>query len=214
MTAGDVGDMQGARSLGDRVRRVAVHPATFALLPLAVITVVVVVRAGYFVPRFDYAIQELAVQEAARAHRLLGPYSRFGFNHPGPMLFYANVPAYLLLGKNAGLSMILHAPCRRRGVRGDDRRARRSHRASHGRVGAAVGLVWFELRAGLEWFRDPWNPYVVVLPIVVAIVAAPRWSTRRRDGGGARSCSSSRAPSRCSPTSLPLRSSVWRSSSA
>ncbi|HEX3455043.1 MAG TPA: hypothetical protein VHS03_10480, partial [Gaiellaceae bacterium] len=37
--------------------------------------------------------------------------------------------------------------------------------------GAAAGLVWFELRAGLEWFRDPWNPYVVVLPILLALVA-------------------------------------------
>jgi hypothetical protein len=159
-----------SRSLGAHARHVATHPATYALLPLVVIAVVVVVRAGHFIPRFDYAFQELAVQEAARAQRLLGPYSRFGFNQPGPLLFYANVPAYALLGKNAGLSMILT----RFAVDGAciavilvlvDRIGRRT-----AAWGAAVGLVVFELRAGLEWFRDPWNPYVVVLPIVVALV--------------------------------------------
>ncbi|MFI5048223.1 MAG: hypothetical protein ACHQIG_14255, partial [Acidimicrobiia bacterium] len=158
-------------SLGARARRIGTHPATYAVLPLAVIAVVVVVRAGYFVPRFDYAIQELAVQEAARAQRLLGPYSRFGFNHPGPLLFYANVPAYLVLGKNAGLSMVLtrlviDAACIATIVVLVDRIGRRS-----AAWGAAVGLTWFELRAGLEWFRDPWNPYVIVLPVVLALVA-------------------------------------------
>jgi hypothetical protein len=38
--------------------------------------------------------------------------------------------------------------------------------------GATAGLAWFELRAGLEWFRDPWNPYAVVLPTSLALVAA------------------------------------------
>jgi hypothetical protein len=152
-------------------RRVATHPATYAVLPLVVIAVVVIARAGYFVPRFDYAIQELGVQEAARAQRLLGPYSRFGFNHPGPFLFFVNVPAYLLFGKNAGLSMVLtrlvvDGICIALILVLVDRIGRRAVA-----WGAAAGLVWFELRAGLEWFRDPWNPYVVVLPIVLALVA-------------------------------------------
>ena len=141
------------------------------MLPLVVIAVVVAVRAGYFVPRFDYAIQELAVQESSRAQRLLGPYSRFGFNHPGPLLFYVNVPAYLVLGKNAGLSLILtrlvvDTACIVMVLVLIDRIGRRT-----AAWGAAVGIVFFELRAGLEWFRDPWNPYVVVLPIVLALVA-------------------------------------------
>jgi membrane-associated phospholipid phosphatase len=33
----------------------------------------------------------------------------------------------------------------------------------------AVGIFDHEPnRAGLEWFRDPWNPYAVVLPIILA----------------------------------------------
>jgi len=157
-----------ARRARALLRRVATHPATYAVLPLVVIAVVVAARAEYFVPRYDLAFQELAVQEAARAQRLLGPYSRFGFNHPGPLLFYANVPAYLLLGKNAGLSMILtrfvvDATCIVLML--VDRIWRRTVA-----WGAAAGMVWFELKAGLEWFRDPWNPYVAVLPVVLALV--------------------------------------------
>jgi len=159
-----------SRSFGVRARRVVAHPAIAVVLPLVVIAVVVAIRAGYFVPHSDYAVQELAMQEAALAQRLLGPYSRFGFNHPGPMLFYANVPAYLLLGKNAGMSLILtrfviDGTCIALILVLVDRIGRRT-----AAWGAGLGLVVFELRAGLEWFRDPWNPYVVVLPMVLALV--------------------------------------------
>lgn len=46
-------------------------------------------------PFFNYgdgALGELAVREAANGERLLGAYSRFGWNHPGPAFFYWAVP--------------------------------------------------------------------------------------------------------------------------
>jgi hypothetical protein len=37
----------------------------------------------------DYAALELYTRLAAQGRQLLGPYSRFGFHHPGPAYFYA-----------------------------------------------------------------------------------------------------------------------------
>src|SRR5262245_59572957 len=49
----------------------------------------------------DGALLELYTIHAGRAGWALGPYSRFGWHHPGPMLFYAMVPVYRLGGGHA-----------------------------------------------------------------------------------------------------------------
>jgi hypothetical protein len=36
----------------------------------------------------DWAVNALYIERAGRFHELLGPYSRFHFNHPGPLSFY------------------------------------------------------------------------------------------------------------------------------
>jgi hypothetical protein len=152
-------------------RVVRVHPAVVAVLPLLAVGVVQLLRGDWFVPRFDLAVQELAVQEAAHGQRLLGPYSHFGFFHPGPMLFYGAVPWFAVLGNNGGLAMlvsrvIVDATCIALIIVLIERVA--------GPTlvwGATVGIAWFELRVGLEWFRDPWNPYAIVLPTALALVA-------------------------------------------
>jgi hypothetical protein len=41
----------------------------------------------------DLAVIELSVRNALRGHPLLGPYSRFGWDHPGPALFYLLAPS-------------------------------------------------------------------------------------------------------------------------
>src|SRR5512146_1496770 len=46
----------------------------------------------------DYAVLELYTRLAAHGQQLLGPYSRFHFQHPGPAYFYACVPLYRLTG--------------------------------------------------------------------------------------------------------------------
>src|SRR5690348_17774394 len=42
---------------------------------------------------------------ASRAQLLVGPYSRYGWHHPGPLYFYLLAPVYTLAGKSTpGLS--------------------------------------------------------------------------------------------------------------
>lgn len=54
----------------------------------------------------DQAVLALQVHEAMHFHALLGPYSRFGWSHPGPALFYAAAPFYAL-GAGSSWSLAL-----------------------------------------------------------------------------------------------------------
>ena len=55
-------------------------------------------------PSADWALLQIGVHEAADGRLVLGPYSRFGWHHPGSLLFYALAPAYVL-GKGATVSL-------------------------------------------------------------------------------------------------------------
>src|SRR5205807_1160723 len=52
----------------------------------------------------DNPLLELATQDALHGHQLLGPYSRFGWHHPGPAYFYwLALPVLLLEPAGAGI---------------------------------------------------------------------------------------------------------------
>src|SRR5437879_7641309 len=47
----------------------------------------------------DGAALELGTLHAARGVQFLGPYSRFGWSHPGPAFFYLALPIYEAFGQ-------------------------------------------------------------------------------------------------------------------
>jgi hypothetical protein len=49
----------------------------------------------------DGALLDLYTLYSSRGVWSLGPYSRFGWNHPGPLFFYCIVPFYLASLQNA-----------------------------------------------------------------------------------------------------------------
>jgi hypothetical protein len=49
----------------------------------------------------DFAVTELYTELATRGRLLIGPYSRFGWNHPGPIYFYLQAPLYAASGHRA-----------------------------------------------------------------------------------------------------------------
>lgn len=102
---------------------------------------------------------------------LVGPYSRAGWNHPGPLLFYVMAlplrvlggdPRALLLGAAAvnvvsliGVAWLL---------------ARRRDLTSAVVVAATVAVLVATMGGAL--LADPWNPYVAILPFLAAIVGS------------------------------------------
>jgi hypothetical protein len=117
----------------------------------------------------DFAVAELYTELATRGRLLVGPYSRFGWNHPGPFYFYLQAPLYALGGHKAAalyagaLAMNLAALVTLvwvvwRGTRGG---------ALPGLIGAAC--VLFAWRAP-RLLASPWTAHVPVLPSVTFIV--------------------------------------------
>jgi len=118
----------------------------------------------------DYAALELYTRLAAQGKQLLGPYSRFGFHHPGPAYFYACVPLYLLTGgRFAGILLtagLLNAACIvlvlwRVGRDG----------GTAALLASALVLARFISWRSPSWLFSAWNPNVAVLPFGVALVS-------------------------------------------
>jgi hypothetical protein len=118
----------------------------------------------------DGAILEIYTLEALKGRLLVGPYSRFGWHHPGPLYFYLQAPWYWLSG--------LHTAGLQAGALAINLTAIALTAwtvVSCGSVAAAIGvsisIAWFALRAG-DMLVSAWNPHVIVLPLVAFIVVA------------------------------------------
>ena len=85
----------------ERFRRRA--GAAFGLLVIALVTWPMV-KAGLAAlheqwrPTGDWAVLNLRVDDVGRLTPFVGPYSRFGWNHPGPLLYWVLAVPYHLLG--------------------------------------------------------------------------------------------------------------------
>ena len=141
-------------------------PVVMVAIPTIVAIVVVAVQTDPdVVPGGDMASLELGVREALAGRRLLGPYSRFGFHHPGPVYFYLQVIPYVLLGSVSGLqagALAINGIAAACTVVVLQRVA--GERAGWG---SALALLSFGVAVGPATLRDPWNPFVVVLPLVL-----------------------------------------------
>ena len=161
-------------------QRIRSHPAAGpallagAWLVLAVCSVASLVLAdGSYHPSADIALIELHVRDVGREEVLLGPYSRFGWSHPGPMLYYLLALPYRLLGSVSGAIAAGAVLVNTTALAGVTTIAWR-------RGGPAVGVLAFVLfgltvrSLGPAFLRDPWNPHLPVLPFALLVLAA--WS--------------------------------------
>ncbi len=162
-----------------RARWIALGCVALALVPIGVVVVATFDQWHIMRATSDQALIELQIRDVGTRAVLVGPYSRFGWYHPGPALFYLFAVPYRLLG--AGLiavpltALALNAACvvsigwlgRRRG----------------GLVLMALLLIGTLLLIGAlggSALRDVWNPIVTVLPLVVLVLVA--WSALEGDG--------------------------------
>ena len=126
----------------------------------------------------DRAFLELYAAQAADGNLTVGPYSRFGWNHPGPAYFYAVAPSYALSGQheygldatalliNLGALVVLIVVVSRFGD-------------PYLGWSLVAALAIFLFRPGPvrnvgEVLTSPWNPHVVILPffLVIGLCAA------------------------------------------
>ena len=124
----------------------------------------------------DWALLELQIRDVGGADTpFLGPYSRYGWNHPGPLLYLAIAPFYRLLGTDGGAmfagAALVNIAC----IVGIVLVARRlgGRRLA---VLAGLGLTLLTVGAGSN-LADPWNPYLALLPFALFLLAAAAFAT-------------------------------------
>lgn len=118
----------------------------------------------------DGAILEIYTLEAIRGTQLLGPYSRFGWHHPGPMYLYLLAPWYWMsrlhtAGVQAG-AFVINLAAMWLIVRTT---------LAAASIPAAIAVssfsAWFAFRAD-DMIVSAWNPHVIVMPLLAFIVLA------------------------------------------
>lgn len=137
---------------------VAVGLTLLALLP---VLATVVTRTGTdHLPVQDLAVIDLRVRDVWSTNvPLAGAYSRFGWAHPGPFLFWAIAPVSLLAGQAAWATLVGAALLQGAALAWGARLAWR-------RGGVALVLGWLVLVAlaygatGPRFLLEPWNPHV------------------------------------------------------
>ncbi len=119
------------------------------------------------VPFGDVAVIELTTGTALRTPVLLGPYSQYGWHHPGPLQFYLHAPLYLAAGSSS-LDLTLAALL----VNGLALAAMWRGLAAVPRVAAfaiTAAVSVFVWRAG-DLVGSAWNAHVIVIPLVTMTV--------------------------------------------
>ena len=99
----------------------------------------------------DQALMDLAARRAAHLDQLVGPYSRAGFHHPGPAVFYLLAPFVRLLASSGSGCIgggVINLAALTASV------AVVWHRAGPGALWAAVSINAFCLCVGVGTLRD------------------------------------------------------------
>lgn len=160
-------------------RRPARWPVPAALvltaLPFVVTAVrVLLTRDSSFHFAGDQAIIGLATHEAGGGDQLLGPYSRYGWAHPGPAWFYLMAPWLRLFGDDdaalVAAGLVVHGMLAVALVAAVHRRG-----GSPAPALVAAGIVLlYVLRMPASFFVDVWNPFALLLGTALFLVLAVR----------------------------------------
>jgi hypothetical protein len=147
-------------------RRRALAVISFAAVGAAA-AIILARRAQLAFPLADIAVLELYTREALAGRLLVGPYSRIGWHHPGPMYFYVAAPIYALGGAriaalNAAalalslttVAIIVWTTARYAGAA-----------VSAALLGATTLCIW----RIQELIDSVWNPHVVLVPTLALV---------------------------------------------
>jgi hypothetical protein len=122
----------------------------------------------------DFALLELRVRDVGSSHTpLVGVYSRYGWNHPGPLLLYLLAVPYRLFGSATRDLLIGGVLLNVSALGGAAWVLWRRGRAAGLVIGAVVAFsLTRSLGGSVLWF--PWNPFAIVLPMFLLVLLA--WS--------------------------------------
>lgn len=132
-----------------------------------------VVADRVWIPSGDWAVEGLRAIDVGANTPLIGPYSRFGWNHPGPLLFVVLALPLRVFNSDPNGLLIAAICLNALAVIGCAVVAWRRGRL----VTLSITLAVFSLlllSLGATFLQDPWNPYITILPF--AFFAFAFWS--------------------------------------
>jgi hypothetical protein len=145
-----------------------------ALLPLVISAVTMAITVGNSLhPYGDHAVMEMRVRDVGLHPVLIGLYSRDGWSHPGPILFYLLAVPYRLSGDSSiglqlgallinGSAMVgMALVARRRG-------------GTPLLLCTLLGCGLLVRTLGPDLVRDPWVSYITVIPFGLMVMLS--WS--------------------------------------
>jgi hypothetical protein len=153
-------------------RRLALESAILSLIVLSSSYPYIRHLVTERVPRFsmlgDYAVIEQVTRLVWTGRVLVGPYSRFGFSHPGPLYFFVQAPIYALLGTGSHALFVgaLAINLCSMGIVVASMRFVASR--AHAIAAAFAMLAWVSAFGNV--LLNPWNPLVIALPLVAYLV--------------------------------------------
>lgn len=182
----DIENDAGGRSPGMRVARAVrgsgATPVVVGIAPFVIVLVAALAHVGRAgINQGDYALIEMSTRSALGHRQMLGPYSRFAWNHPGPLMFYWFAPFYSVFGHRPESLGVASAVLNTLFAAGSIAIAGwcSGRRAAWTVAGAMIATVaiW-----GFVWIDRIWNPLLVLMPLVglgflgAAVLSGRRWA--------------------------------------
>ncbi len=141
-----------------------------AVLPFLALAVVAIVSVGHgYHGTEDNAMTELRISDIGAHWPTIGPFSRNGWSHPGPALFYLLFVPYRLTGSHSNGLLVGAALVNASAVAGMVVLARRRGGTTLA-VLMAIGTLLLGVGLGDPFLWNPWNPFVTVLPFGLAVL--------------------------------------------
>lgn len=152
--------------------------AALALAPLAVSAVYLTLWHGSYAAVGDLAMTELVTRDIGRYAVEIGPFSRDGWHHPGPAMYFLLAIPYRVLGSASSAMDVGALAINGASVVGMAVIARRRGGLAPA-VLTLVGCAFLMRSLGPDEVRLPWNPYVTVLPYALLVFLT--WAMTCRD---------------------------------
>jgi hypothetical protein len=175
---------QGKGPVPAAERRLALVGALLAVVPIAVALVAELLSStSRPLATSDLAVLELHTMHASRGAHLLGPYSQYLWNHPGPLYYYLLAPGHLLSGQSSA-SLSVTATLLNAAAIGamlwtyGKLEQRLLVRLAFGALLVAF-IADFALLQQPTALTSPWNPIVTVLPFGAFLLLAALTATGR-----------------------------------
>ncbi len=163
-----------------RGRRLAVLFAVLLLAVAAAPLLLAIVRTlgQPYYPAGDQAVIEMRVRDVGLHTPLLGPYSRYYWNHPGPMIYALLAIPYRALGSQSTGLLAASGIINLAAIAGIGAIAWRRGRVALVAI-TAIGLGVLVQNLGAATLQNPWNPYLTLLPVALFVFLA--WTTAEGD---------------------------------